>query len=158
MGFKIFKRRRKWYQNNRWHFALDMSLSILILLMLTVLISLMLFNPKINNSGPIFKPSKPDTEEPIIIEDPLTIDLSLNKNLLQENEAVFVYLNLNNDQAEEVNNIRLELVSLSSDFNITNNTYHLEQLAGQESLSLQLSPGISLNNPLNRQLNWNLTA
>lgn len=155
MSLRIFKKRRKWYQNNRWHFALDISLSILILLMLTVLINLILFQPRIDSSN-LFLKDKGAMTEPVVIEDPLIIEASLNKNLLNENEAVIIYLKLKNNGSEEIKNLKIKALSQSNDFSLTNNSYNLEKLAAAESLELEIRPEILIDNPLVRQIAWHL--
>ncbi len=159
MLIKLFqKRRRKWYQNNRWHFALDISLSLLILLMLTIFISLSLFNPQVDHFSPILGPKKPIDEEPVPILDPLELEISLNKNLVNENEDLIVYLKIKNSGKEKIENLNLELKADDNDFNLTNTNYYSEELAGMEVLELELKPKVSLKNALKRQLTWSLEA
>jgi hypothetical protein len=157
MLIKFFKKRhKKWYQNNRWHFALDISLSILILIMLTVLISLLLFNPRINTSNPFLTPKTPPNDEAEIIEDPLQVETSINKQIINENEEISVNVKLINTAENKIENIDFELTSKSADFSLSNNTFFLEEISESDTVELILNPIIHLKNSLNRQLNLNL--
>lgn len=149
------KRRKKWYQNNRWHFVLDISLSILTLLILTIFVSLNLFRPSVDSSNPFLRP-KEEIKEPIIIEDPLKSQASVNKNVFNQGENPLVYLELINTQDDSISNLKIELFSINANIELSDYQYSLEYLEGLEEVQLDLTPKLVFQDPLNRYVKWGL--
>ncbi len=154
MLLKIFKRRRKWYQHNRWHFALDIGLSLLILIILTILVSLNVLRPQVDSFNPFLRPKEPTNNVDPIIVNPLKLEASLNKNIVSENEELIISLKLNNTGSQAISDISVKLLPLNSNFNLKTNSYYIDEILNSTEKDLELKTSVSLNNKLVRKLDW----
>lgn len=116
MLFNIFRKKKK---VNRLHFIIDTSLSVLMVILLTIIISLYFYQPKIEpvtSLPPIEIEPEPEPE----INNPLLINFNTNTWGVRKGAGVLIDFNYNNIGEEEIENINISFEILSNGFSLTN--------------------------------------
>ncbi len=111
--------RRTWFfyrRRNRWHFILDISLSLLIVILLVIVLTLNFYRPELLRPPlePVVEPNGPVEE----ITDPLEISFSLNKNTLNSSGGVLLDLEYFNNSDRDINNLIISFETLSRGFTV----------------------------------------
>jgi len=109
-------RRERFYKKNRWHLVLDFSLAITIILLAAILITLKLYNPKINR---LFTNNFPEKTEINLNNPPLVYSYSLASSSLNIEDGVVLNINLKNSSDLSLEDIKSSLVIIDNNFSIT---------------------------------------
>lgn len=161
----------KYYSQNRWHLILDLSLSTIIIILISLIVGLSFYRPTLNpnnsNKTPLINISI-NLNNP-----PLRIVSSINDSSFKLKDGVNLKLNLKNNSGYPLKNIKLNLNILDKNFSLdrvelidnkngeifmATEELNLINLDANSKQEINLKVYFKNNNPDNRELSWELES
>ncbi|MFA7088192.1 MAG: hypothetical protein WC146_02525 [Patescibacteria group bacterium] len=102
----------RYYLKNRWHFVLDLSLLLIVIILTASVISLYSYRPDISwlggFSGPVLDLNNP----------PLELKFDLSGDSLDAREGANLKINFKNNGADAIKNIKVNFAAIDEEFSI----------------------------------------
>lgn len=109
------KRRELFYKKNRWHFILDLSGGIIIVVLLVAIIALYFYRPYTSQTTSRSLPEKLELD---LNNPPLVANFSVATSSFSLADGTELKINLNNGSNLEVKDIKISLLTTDSNFSI----------------------------------------
>lgn len=162
----------RFYSKNRWHLVLELSLLTVIIVLISLVIGLNVYHPKINSNLTALNPL---INIPIDINNPpLDLSVSLATSSIDIKDGAILKLSFKNNSVHPINDLKFSYSVLSKDFTIDHlelqDKNNLEISLNRTELSFPSLPAnlngeISLkvyfknkNNSSNKEINWQISS
>lgn len=152
----------RYYLKSHWHTILDLSLTIIVIILTAMIIGFYSYRPSVPETK-IDYPSPVDLNNP-----PLELNFSVGQNPIILTEGVNLKINFKNNGSKPVDNVLVDLVAIDQNFILTQISLAasatngilsgqeliLNKIAAGQSGEVDLQVNFKAKNPVARTINW----